>query len=106
MKRIIAVVIGSIIIGVGSVWGAAPPSIASGQQLFNSEGLGLSGTSCASCHAGGKKLGGVKDSSDEQLIDTVNACITGPLRGKQLDPQSAEIKSLVLYLKSLANSGK
>ena len=82
------------------------PSLKKGQLLFESVKLGTSGMSCTSCHQGGMKLKGVETSTDEQLGDTINTCIAGPLKGKQLDPESADMKSMVLYLKSLAGSGK
>jgi hypothetical protein len=48
---------------------------------------------------------------EDELVSLINTCITGPLKGIKLDSQSAVMKSLVLYLKSLktkrvADTGK
>ena len=102
MKRLTRLVICAVLINVSGAWGAELPSLERGQKLFASEKLGTSGTSCASCHPDGKKLKGVPTSSDEELADTINRCLAGPLKGKQLDPASSDMKSLVLYLKSIA----
>lgn len=94
-----------LIVAVGS--GAADlPTLESGQKLFTSTQLGTSGTSCATCHPDGKNLEGAATAGDDELATTVNACITGPLKGHKLDPESSDMKSLVLYLKSIAGSGK
>ena len=106
MKRLTRLVICAVLINVSGAWGAELPSLERGQQLFASEKLGTSGKSCASCHLDGKKLKGASTSSDEELADTINRCIAGPLKGKQLDPASSDMKSLVLYLKSIAGTGK
>lgn len=105
MKKLTGGVICVALICAGGVWGADIPSLKKGQQLFGSKKLGTSGKSCDSCHSGGSNLKISATSSDEQLAETINGCIAGPLKGKQLDPESADMKSLVLYLKSLAGSG-
>ncbi len=106
MKRLTGWVVCGGIICVSGAWGADLPSRERGQQLFTSEKLGTSGMSCATCHPGGKKLKGSETAGDEQLADTINACIAGPLKGKQLDPESVDMKSLVLYIKGFAGTGK
>ncbi len=85
-------------------WGTEIPTIERGAQLFSSTGLGTSGKSCASCHPGGTRLEEAGAASDKELTATINSCITGPLGGKSLDPESLEIKSMILYLRSLAAS--
>ncbi len=107
MKRITVLVVAcGIFINAGGALAADGPLLERGQQLFESVKLGTSGKSCTSCHQGGKNLKGAETSTEEQLADTINTCIAGPLKGKQLDPESADMKSMVLYLKSLAGSGK
>jgi cytochrome c len=106
MKRLATL---SVITGV--VWGSAVlggdlPSAARGKELFDSRELGTNGKSCATCHPDGKRLQGVGALADDDLAATVNACLSGPLKGKPLDPDSADMKSLVLYLKGFANPGK
>lgn len=107
MKRLPVVAIGCVI----SFWGGGvlasdPPLQLKGWQLFGSEKLGTSGSSCAACHPDGSKLKGAITASDEELVDTINNCITGPLKGKALAPQSTEMKALLLYTRNLAKSGK
>lgn len=106
MKLLSGSVVCAVLISVGGAWAAGPPSLESGQQLFESAKLGTSGKSCSSCHQGGKDLKGIETSSDEQLAATINRCIAGALKGKRLDPESSDMKSLVLYLKSFAGTGK
>lgn len=101
---------GLIICG-GMIWCSGPraaelPSVEMGKQLFNSEKLGTSGKSCATCHKDVSKLKGVAAAAEDELVDNINRCIAGPLKGKKLAPESAEMKSLILYLQSLAAPGK
>jgi cytochrome c553 len=78
------------------------PSLDRGKELFNSPQLGTSGKSCASCHPNGKKLDQVAIDDDEQLAQIINQCIKQPLKGTALEPGSNEMKSLVMYIRSLA----
>jgi cytochrome c len=108
MKRSI---IAGIVCAV-SLWGSSvpaaddPPLHLQGWQLFGSTKLGTSGTSCANCHTDSSKLKGAITASDEELASTINRCITGPLKGKALDPASKEMKALLLYTRSLAKTAK
>lgn len=77
------------------------PSLKRGEELFNSTQLGTNGKSCASCHPGGKMLGKMGDYKDDELGDIINQCIAKPLKGKPLAAGSVDLKSLVIYLKSL-----
>jgi hypothetical protein len=106
MKRLTSLVICAVLINVSGAWGSDPPSLARGKLLFETEQLGTNGKSCNSCHSGNKKLQGAEGSSDEQLAATINRCIAGPLKGVGLDPESADMKSMVLYLKSIVGIGK
>jgi cytochrome c len=106
MKLLTGLAICGALFTVGGAWGADVPSLEHGRQLFASEKLGTSGKSCASCHQDGKRLNVADNSSDEQLADTINACIAGPLKGQQLPSDSTDLKSLVLYLKNIASGGK
>lgn len=106
MKRLTGLVMCGVLAYVGSAWGAELPSLERGEKLFASEKLGTSGKSCATCHKDAKELTGVSTSSDEELAGTINRCIAGPLKGKPLDPETSDMKSLVLYLKSFAGTGK
>jgi thiosulfate dehydrogenase len=76
-------------------------SINKGKELFTSGQLGTNGKSCNLCHPGGKGLVKVTEYDDGQLGEIINQCIKNALKGKTLDPTSVEIKSLVMYIKSL-----
>ena len=72
-----------------------------GRALFNDPkfGGGTVGMSCNSCHQDGK---GVEKAADRKDLEKmVNACIKNALKGKGIDPKSAEMADIVAYLKSL-----
>jgi len=77
-------------------------SAGKGKELFTGKKLGTNGKSCSTCHPDGKGLKKAAAYDDEELGSIINQCITNPLKGKALDPTSTEMKSLVLYIKSLA----
>jgi cytochrome c553 len=72
-----------------------------GKALFNDPkfGGGTAGVSCNSCHPDGKGLEKAADRKD--LEKFVNACIKNALKGKGIDPKSADMADIVAYLKSL-----
>ena len=73
-------------------------SVEKGKALFNDTKLGTNGKSCNTCHPDGKGLNKAGAKSD--LARIVNKCISIPLKGKPLDPESLEMQSLILYVKS------
>ena len=75
--------------------------VAKGKILFNDTklGAGTAGSSCNSCHPDGKGLEKAADRKD--LEKMVNICIENALKGKAIDPKSADMANLVAYLKSL-----
>ena len=77
-------------------------SVEEGKKLFSNPELGTNGRSCATCHPEGKGLKEAGKSTDEELTEMVNRCIRKPLQGKGLDEDSAEMKSLVAYIKSVS----
>ena len=79
--------------------GAGDPE--KGKTLFNNPkfGGGTAGMSCNSCHQDGKGL--EKATDMKGLEKQVNACIKNALKGKGIDPKSAEMADIVAYLKSL-----
>ncbi len=91
---------------VSLAWAEAGPSLEKGKGLFNSAKLGSNGKSCASCHRDGKNLGKAAAYSNEKLRDIINQCIKNPLEGDGLASDSSDMKSLIIYIKSLAESGK
>ena len=72
-----------------------------GKALFKDPkfGGGTAGVSCNSCHPDGKGL--EKAADMKGLEKQVNACIQNALKGKGIDPKSAEMADMVAYLKSL-----
>lgn len=72
-----------------------------GKALFSDPNLGggTAGVSCNSCHPDGK---GMEKAGDMKGLEKqVNACIKGALKGKEIDPKSAEMADIVAYIKSL-----
>jgi cytochrome c peroxidase len=81
----------------------AAAALAAGKLLFNDVGLGTTGKSCDSCHAGGKGLEGVgaKYSGEGKLTAVINNCIKNPLKGSPLDEHGEKMKNLAAYVSSL-----
>jgi len=74
-------------------------SVQQGKALFSDPKLGTNGKTCFTCHANGKGL--EQAGAKSELADTINMCITNPLKGKALGTTSSEMQSLILYIKSL-----
>ncbi len=70
-----------------------------GKALFNDPKLGANGRSCNDCHKSGAGLEQAAKRKD--LEDMVNGCIVVNLKGKALGPDSVEMRSLLLYIRSL-----
>jgi cytochrome c len=79
-------------------------SISKGKELFTSKQLGTNGKSCNLCHPDGKGLTKAAVYDESELGEIINQCIKNPLKGKVLDPTSTEMKSIVMYIKSLAQA--
>jgi cytochrome c len=77
-------------------------SPARGKELFTGKQLGTNGKSCSTCHPGGKGLEKAAAYDNEELGTVINQCITKPLKGTSLAPSSSEMKSMILYIRSLA----
>jgi cytochrome c553 len=79
----------------------AAGNVEKGKALFGDPkfGGGTAGVSCNSCHPDGKGL--EKAADMKGLKEQVNACIKNALKGKGIDPKSAEMADIVAYLKSL-----
>jgi mono/diheme cytochrome c family protein len=76
-------------------------SIARGKELFSSPQLGTNGQSCILCHRDGDGLATASLSDDTNLGMLINRCIEYSLDGAPLDGNSGELKSLILYIRSL-----
>jgi mono/diheme cytochrome c family protein len=99
----------SVLLGAGITASGEKASVKKGKALFNDPELGSSGSSCNTCHTDGRGLekaakkrkwiiGGKVHSTLEEAI---NYSIVTGLRGSALNVESAEMQSLVLYIKSL-----
>jgi len=79
----------------------AARNVEKGKALFNDPKLGggTAGVSCNSCHPDGKGLEKAAESKD--LEKQVNLCIKNALKGKGIDPKSAEMADMIAYLKTL-----
>jgi cytochrome c peroxidase len=101
MKRgdLIVLIALATVVGNSSVFAAEGASIDKGRVLFNDPKLGTTGKSCNTCHPDGQNIQKAGIRSDLEQI--VNGCITHSIKGKALDPQSIEMQSLILYIKSL-----
>jgi len=77
------------------------PSSLQGKKLFNSSSLGGAANTktCNACHPGGRGLESA--AGNPELSKVINTCIAGPLNGSKLEPNSIEMQSLLLYIKSL-----
>jgi cytochrome c553 len=103
--KFVALVVLTFVFGSGLVFAASQEAtIDKGSALFNDPKLGTIGKSCNTCHKNGKNL--EKAAAKKDLETTVNACITGALKGKALDAKSADMQSLVLYIKSFSADKK
>ncbi len=91
-----------LVSSVGYLVAAEGPSVELGKKLFNDQTLGgaAGSVSCGTCHPGGKGL--AKAGQNPDLAAMVNRCIAGALKGQKIAPDSIEMKSLLLYIKSLA----
>jgi len=99
----------SILLGAGSIASGEEASVKKGEALFNDPELGSIGSSCNTCHTDGRGLekaakkmtwiiGGKVHST---LEGAINYSIVTGLRGNALNVESVEMRSLVLYIKSL-----
>ena len=73
-------------------------SVERGKALFNDPKLGTTGKACNDCHRNGNGMEKAAGRTDIESI--VNGCIQASIKGTPLDAKSAEMQSLVLYIKS------
>lgn len=102
-----------IVFGVTASIGFAAGNVEKGKAMFNDPKLGTNGSTCNTCHPGGKGLEkageqGKKEwrtpgGAQKSLEDAVNICITAALKGKALDKKSQGMQDLVAYIKSLGS---
>jgi hypothetical protein len=106
MKKMLCMVAPLCLMIAATALAAEGPSIERGKALFGSSELGTSGKSCATCHPGGARLTEAAGYGEAELTKIINTCISKPLKGKKLDDDSVEMKSLVMYIQSLKPADK
>ncbi len=102
MKGLRIAVFGVVSFGLMFALTFAAGNAEKGKALFSDPKLGggTAGMSCNSCHQDGK---GVEKAADrEDLEKQVNACIKNALKGKGIDPKSAEMADIVAFIRSLS----
>lgn len=85
---------------------ADAPSIELGKQLFNNTNLSTNGKSCSTCHPDGSGLVKAASYVESSLGKIINQCIQKPLKGKALASDSPELKSLIMYIQTLATPAR
>ena len=101
MKGLRTVVVVMVSFSLAFTLALAAGNAEKGKILFSDPkfGGGTAGMSCNSCHPDGK---GVEKAADRKDLEKmVNTCIKNALKGKGIDPKSAEMADVVAYLKSL-----
>lgn len=78
-------------------------SLEKGRELFSSKKLGTNGKTCNFCHSNGKGLEKASLYDDGELGTIINQCVTISLNGEILDPESTDMKSLIIYIKSIGH---
>ena len=103
MKRIALTIMTAAALAAPA-WAESQASVEHGKELFNSRSLGSNNKSCATCHPNGSKLQRAASYADKRLVKIVNLCIVKMLRGNPLPADSADMASIIQYLKTLAPS--
>lgn len=85
----------------GTATATEGPTAAMGKNLFTSTALGSNGKSCSNCHPGGKGLAEIGAYDDATLREMINFCIRDALAGRMFAPESQELESMLLYLRTL-----
>ena len=83
----------------------AAGGVEKGKALFNDASFAGGVKACSSCHPNGKGLEKAAEKKEFKtqngLEERINSCIVNANRGKALDVNSEQMKSLVSYIKSL-----
>ncbi|BCR04840.1 c-type cytochrome [Desulfuromonas versatilis] len=101
MKKSILLSAAMLLAAASWSWAVESPNVELGKKLYEWQGLGSNGKSCSSCHPGGKGLEEISAYDDGMLMEMINFCIRDALKGEMLAPQSQELESMLLYLRSL-----
>lgn len=83
-------------------------TIEHGKALFQNPDLGVNGKTCALCHAGGKQFDPeeLRERSPKEVGILTNHCLSLRMRSPKLAPDSVELQSLILYVKTFQQKGR
>ena len=83
-------------------------SIENGKALFQSPDLGVNGKTCVLCHASGKQFDPeeLRERSPKEVGILTNHCLSLRMRSPKLAPDSIELQSLILYVKTFQQKGR
>ena len=83
-------------------------SIENGKALFQNPDLGVNGKTCALCHAGGKQFDPeeLRERTPKEVGILANHCLSLRMRSPKLAPDSVELQSLILYVKTFQQKGR
>ena len=90
---------------------AAPPgepTIERGRELFHDPDLGANGKTCVLCHAGGKAFDPeeLRAITPKDVGTLSNHCLSLRMKSQKLPPDSVELRSLVLFVRTFAQKGR
>jgi len=80
-----------------------------GKALFNDPNFAGGAKACSSCHPNGQGLEKAADKKEfhimggtqKSLEEAINTCIVNAIQGNAIDVDSAQMKEMVAYIKSL-----
>ncbi|MCL5022709.1 MAG: hypothetical protein M1497_04975 [Nitrospirae bacterium] len=109
MKLVRIAAMTMIVLGLVFPAAFAAGNAAKGKALFDDPKAFGGDKACSACHpdgkgleqAGGKKEFHIMGKTQKSIEEAVNFCIENASKGKAIDPNSAQMKDLVAYIKSL-----
>ncbi|MDA8162590.1 MAG: hypothetical protein M0022_06760 [Desulfobacteraceae bacterium] len=113
MKTLKTLTLSILALGLVFSYAFAAGDIEKGKALFNDARLGggTTGKSCNSCHPGGAGLGAadqkeftIMGKKLKGLKEAINFCIGKAMKGKAIDPKSADMEDIIAYVKSLKSN--
>jgi cytochrome c peroxidase len=83
-------------------------SIERGRTLFADPDLGANGKTCVLCHASGKAFDPeeLKAASPKDVGILSNHCLSLRMKSAKLRPDSPDLQSLILYVKTFQQKGR
>lgn len=102
-KQIFVAAVCAIFFAAGMAHAAGKSSAEKGREMFNDPKLSgsTSGSSCNSCHSGGKGLENA--AANKKFTKLVNSCLVGKMEGEKMDGRKVSMRSLKMYIKTMNN---